>query len=80
MLLEIVMNLRFCFACQLIKEITEEEECKFFWEWGTAGSDYGEPARISGCLDYVTLTPRRGFQKTMYPIHYQSSVLCFHLS
>ena len=47
------MNLQFSFACHSIKEITEDR--KFLM--GRV-SDYGEPARISGCLDYVTLTPK----------------------
>ena len=32
-------------------------------EMRAVGSDYGEPARICGCLDYLTLTPKVAFKR-----------------
>ena len=49
--------------CLPIDKRNKRGSVKVLLEVRTVGPDYGEPARICGCLDYVTVTPKVAFKR-----------------
>ena len=49
--------------CLPIDKRNKRGSVQVLLEVRAVGPDYGEPARICGCLDYVTLTPKVAFKR-----------------